>query len=82
MKCLSPAHFQTGIVGLNRTRGIDICACVVLHDVSRIRKNSFLFSSNFALQYHLLASYDVKILEVSAVVVYNFKEQALLHHVF
>jgi hypothetical protein len=34
------------------------------------------------LQYHLLASCGVKILEVSAVAVYNFKAQASLHHVF
>jgi hypothetical protein len=36
---------------------------------------------NYALQCHLLASCGVKILEVSAVVVYNFKAQASLHHV-
>jgi hypothetical protein len=34
------------------------------------------------LQWHLLASYGIKILEVSAVAVYNFKAQALLHHMF
>jgi hypothetical protein len=33
----------------------------------------------FALQCHLLASCGVKILEVSAVAVYNFKAQASLH---
>jgi hypothetical protein len=37
---------------------------------------------NFALQCHLLASCGVKILEVSAVAVYNFKAQASLHRVF
>jgi hypothetical protein len=37
---------------------------------------------NFALQWHLLASCGVKILEVSAVAVYNFKAQASLYHVF
>jgi hypothetical protein len=37
---------------------------------------------NFALQCHLLANCGVKILEVSAVAVYNFKAQASLHHVF
>jgi hypothetical protein len=34
---------------------------------------------NFALQFHRLASCGVKILEVSAVAVYNFKEQTSLH---
>jgi hypothetical protein len=38
--------------------------------------------SNFALQCYLLASCGDKILEVSAVAVYNFKPQASLHHVF
>jgi hypothetical protein len=37
---------------------------------------------NFALQCHLLASCGVKILEVSAVAVYNFKVQTSLHHMF
>jgi hypothetical protein len=37
---------------------------------------------NFALQCHLLVSCGVKILEVSAVAVSNFKVQASLHHVF
>jgi hypothetical protein len=37
---------------------------------------------NLALQCHLLAGRGVKILEVSAVAVYNFKAQASLHHVF
>jgi hypothetical protein len=37
---------------------------------------------NFALQCHLLAICGVKILEVSAVAVYNFKTQAFLHHMF
>jgi hypothetical protein len=37
---------------------------------------------NFALQCHLLASCGVKILNVSAVAVHNFKAQASLHHVF
>jgi hypothetical protein len=36
----------------------------------------------FVLQYHLLASCGVKILEVSAVAVYNVKAQAQLRHVF
>jgi hypothetical protein len=36
----------------------------------------------FALQFHLLANCGVKILEVSAVAVYDFKAQASLHHVF
>jgi hypothetical protein len=40
------------------------------------------FFFNFALQYHLLASCGVKILEVSAVAVYNFKAQASLYHAF
>jgi hypothetical protein len=38
--------------------------------------------SYFSLQCHLLASCGVKILEVSAVAVYNFIAQASLHHVF
>jgi hypothetical protein len=42
----------------------------------------FFFFFYFALQCHLLASCGVKILEVSAVAVYNFKVQASLHHVF
>jgi hypothetical protein len=37
---------------------------------------------NVALQFHLLASCGIKILEVSAVAVYNFKAQASLHYVF
>jgi hypothetical protein len=41
-----------------------------------------IFFLNFALQCHLLASCGVKILEVSAVAVYNFKAQASLQHVF
>jgi hypothetical protein len=41
-----------------------------------------LFFLNFALQCHLLASCGVKILEVSAVAIYNFKAQTSLHHVF
>jgi hypothetical protein len=36
---------------------------------------------NFALQCHLLASCDVRVLEVSAVAVCNFKAQPLLRHV-
>jgi hypothetical protein len=34
------------------------------------------------MQCYLLASCGIKILEVSAVAVYNFKAQASLHHVF
>jgi hypothetical protein len=41
-----------------------------------------IFFFNFALQCRLLASCGIKILEVSAVAVYNVKAQAQLRHVF